>query len=568
MSDRHPDIPHALLTPLSPDPHPHRRRLSLWLISLLLFLPFYYPVLTHFLDPPPGLFPTGFIQPDMPYYVGNAREHFDDGSFHLFYGLPYSPFYSTPRIYFQPQTLLLGVIVHFTGVDPAVAYLIFGVVFGVICCRLALALFEQLFGLRTPAQWLTAAGLLWGGGMLVAVGAAKWVGSGDPNDLFAYDPAGGMWFLNFGRNLLYPTEAYYHAIWLAATICLLRRWYRAVLALVALMGASHPFTGVQLVLVVLAWTALERFWVGNREVPIPFLAALGALLLLHLGYYRWFLGLWIEHRIVEHQWISESQDWTYEAKHFLPAYALTGLLTAWTIRTPRLARAIFSRASSRLLAVGAVVSFALANNEFALRPNIQPLHFTRGYVWMPLYLLGAPALMAGFGWLLNRRIRLTKVAGTAAIVVALVADNAVFLSTFRGRTGSDQLWIQADFRELATFLNQPEQAGTVVLTPPQPRHIYNPFAYLLTVYTPLRTWLSHPYNTPLKFQRHRELRDLFADGIFLPVWSMMNLLIILPAGLAPPDWLTARGGREVYADRTYAVYRIDAAPAAPSGTKQ
>src|SRR5262245_48618884 len=126
-----------------------------WLASLLLLAPFAYPFVTHFLGAPAGMSPSGFIQPDMPYYVGNAREHFDNGGFTLAYGLPYSPSYDTPRIYFQPQTLVLGVVMKVSGLDPAALFLLFGVVSGLACIRLALALFERRFGLTSAAHWLS-----------------------------------------------------------------------------------------------------------------------------------------------------------------------------------------------------------------------------------------------------------------------------------------------------------------------------------------------------------------------------------------------------------------------------
>jgi hypothetical protein len=544
------------------------RALRLWLISFLLFLPFYYPYLTHFLLAPPGALPTGFIQADQPYYMGNAREHFDDGGFHLFYGLPYSPFYGARRIYFQPQTLVLGVIQHFTRLDPGVVYILFGVVWGVICCRLALSLFEQLFGLRTVPQWLAAIGFVWGGGLLVALGTLRWLETGLLDDLFAYDPFGGMWFLNFGRNFIYPLEAYYHALWLGATTCLLRRRYLPALALVALTSASHPFTGVQLICVVLTWAGVERFWIRNREIPMTFVVGLAALLLLHVAYYRWFLNLWIEHRLVEEQWIRMARDWTYEARHFIPAYALVGLMTAWVLRVPRLAARVFSQPFARLLAVWALVSFALANHEFALRPSIQPLHFTRGYVWMPLYILGTPSLIAGLVWLRAHRSKVVAAVGSAAVMAVLFTDNAVFLTTYHWRkdTARHEMWIVPGFRGLVAFLNRPEYAGSTVITPPHPGYAYDDLPYLLLTYTPLRTWHSNAVNTPQSERRRAEVIDLFARGEFLPIWSTMRLLVILEGYDAePPEWLRARNGQKVFANRRWVVYRLDPARAPSEG---
>ena len=544
------------------------RTLGLWVISSLLFLPFYYPFLTHFLFPPEGMLPTGFIQTDQPSYIANAREHFDDGSFHLSYGLPYSPSYDTRRIYFQPQTLVLGAIMYATKADPAALYLVFGIVWGIICCRLALALFEQLFGLRTAAQWLAAIGFVWGGGLLVALGALLWLNTGVLADLFALDPSGGLWFLNFGRNFIYPHEAYYHAVWLGAILCLLRRRYGFALALVALLAASHPFTGVQIICVVLTWAAVERFWIHNRDVPLAFIRVLIALLLLHLGYYRWFLNLWIEHRLLEEQWMRLARDWTYEVEHFIPAYALVGLMTAWRLRTPNLAASVLSRPCTRLLAFWAVVAFALANHEFALRPNIQPLHFTRGYVWMPLYLLGAPTLIAGLNWLRAHRSRVAAVLVSTAVMAVLVTDNAVFLATFHWRhdTRHVEMWIKPGFRELVTFLNQREHAGSVVITAPPADSEAEDFPYLLMAYTPLRAWHSYATNTPRSEHRRGEIIRLFARGEFLPIWSTMKLLVILETHDAePPEWLLARNGRQVYANQSYVVYQLEPPPLRSDG---
>jgi hypothetical protein len=244
-------------------------------------------------------------------------------------------------------------------------------------------------------------------------------------------------------------------------------------------------------------------------------------------------------------------------------------MTAWMLRTPSRAVTLFSQPFTRLLGVWAVVSFALANHEFALRPNIQPLHFTRGYVWMPLYILGVPTLIAGVTWLREHRSRLAAIVGSAALMAVLVTDNVVFLATFHWRkeTRQHEMWVMPGFRGLVDFLDRPEQAGSLVITPLHPGYDYDHFPYLLTAYTPLRTWQSHAMNTPQSRQRHDEVIKLFATGEFLPIWSTMRLLVILEADNAePPDWLTARNGRRVYANQSYVVYRLDPAPARPGGS--
>jgi len=44
------------------------------------------------------------------------------------YGNPFSPFYDTPRIYFQPLILVLGVVWRLSGWDPGVVFTLVGFV--------------------------------------------------------------------------------------------------------------------------------------------------------------------------------------------------------------------------------------------------------------------------------------------------------------------------------------------------------------------------------------------------------------------------------------------------------
>ena len=70
-----------------------------------------------------GTVPTGFILYDMPYYMANAREHFDQG-FQFAYGNPYAQ-YGTPAIYSQPHIFLLAILEHL-GMGPGITFNLFG----------------------------------------------------------------------------------------------------------------------------------------------------------------------------------------------------------------------------------------------------------------------------------------------------------------------------------------------------------------------------------------------------------------------------------------------------------
>ena len=240
-----------------------RRGAVRWAASLALFLPVIVFYLCELLRGDGRSF-TGFIQYDQPSYMADARAFFS-GGFHLFYGNPYSPNPDTPRIYFQIHLLLLGLVQKVTGWDPGVVYVLFGFWAGLVCVRVAMALYEEVAGLRSRADWLELVLFVWGGGILELMGLgyhAVTQGTSLFKDVFAFDPADGWWFLNLGRNLVYPTEAYYHALALGLILVTLRGNFRAAMALGILLMLSHPFTGLQMLLVVAVWGGYR---VGGAE---------------------------------------------------------------------------------------------------------------------------------------------------------------------------------------------------------------------------------------------------------------------------------------------------------------
>ncbi len=80
----------------------------------------------------------------------------------------------------------------------------------------------------------------WGGGVLSLLGLAIGHFTGTPfaKAALLFDPADGWWTLNFGRNLVLPTEAYYHGVFLLAILMLSRKRTGWTLALAALLSIS------------------------------------------------------------------------------------------------------------------------------------------------------------------------------------------------------------------------------------------------------------------------------------------------------------------------------------------
>jgi hypothetical protein len=517
---------------------PHRA--MRWAACLALFLPVMVLYLCEYLRGDGRAF-TGFIQYDQASYMANARAYFD-GGFHIFYGNPYSPDPNTPRIYFQIHLFVLGLVEKVTSWDPGLIYVLFGFVAGVICIRVAMALYEDVAGLRTRVDWLGLVLFIWGGGILELMGACS-------HSLFAFDPAGGWWLLNLGRNLVYPTEAYYHALALGLILVARRGNFRAAIVLGVVLLLSHPFTGLQILLVVTVWAGVESVLLRNRAVPFLFAATMAYLVFLHLLYYVVLLNMFEEHRVIFAQW---SLAWTESAMTALGADILVGLLAFWAIRTLALAREVFSHAGARLLAAWFVVSIILAHHDLFFPPK-QPLHFTHGYSWCALFLLGVGPLRRLLETILSWRAPLMRWTALALIFVLAFSDNAIWL-IYQGMHLEPALALDNPDRELFRWLNQRPEPHAELLVSTSSRL---PLTFLAMTYTDYRGWAAHYATTPYALERNREVDDFFKTGKASPGWSGKAIFVMLSKLESTKQIKESSWGDPIFQNSEYEVYRID-----------
>src|SRR5207302_7200411 len=167
----------------------------------------------------------------------------------------------------------------------------------------------------------------------------------------------------------------------------------------------------------------------------------------------------------------------------------------------------------RLLLVWFAVSFALANHDLVMAP-LQPLHFTRGYIWAPLFLLGAPLL-----------VRLIARAARAAVAPTLVPALIAGLFVFDNAAwfGRAAMWEHYSNEPNGIALDAPERAVLASLQDPHYRGYLlvsqSPkLGYLATVYSPLRAWYSHISHTPQAKHRKTELTAFSATGTEPEAW--------------------------------------------------
>ena len=111
----------------------------------------------------------------------------------------------------------------------------------------------------------------------LSVGYVLAIGGSPLADMFHFDPNEGFWFLNLGRTLIFTTEAFYHLVFLGCVVLVLRRQFAAALLGAAILSASHPFTGLQLLAVLGVWSMVDRFVVTSDRPPLFFTAGLAAL---------------------------------------------------------------------------------------------------------------------------------------------------------------------------------------------------------------------------------------------------------------------------------------------------
>jgi hypothetical protein len=207
------------------------------------------------------------------------------------------------------------------------------------------------------------------------------------------------------------------------------------------------------------------------------------------------------------------------------AYTPVALLVLWRLRRWKRIQRVMAVPHWRLMGVWALVSFGLANHELFITPH-QPLHFTRGYIWTPLFLLGAATLIGIFRRLRSLRSRILYLGLATLLVAGWVCDNTVWLwlNSCRQVTG---LYMREDTFQLLKVLRRL----------PQPQNDWLLFsndvnlAYYAQTYTGVRAWYSHIYCTPFTKQRRGEITDFLATGI-------------LPAGLPRGRTMIAMVGED------------------------
>ncbi len=460
-------------------------------LSTLVVLPFLAIPLAHLASAPESA--TGFFHEELPYYVANGRAAFERGNGWL-YPNPYDPDPAAPAIYFHWLLWGIGKLVTSLGLDPGqliiALTLVMAPVFSLMTWKLVACLTrDHRWQLPNFVMAMTGGGLLVLGAIVVSGTSA--LKSGDT--LLAFDPGRGLWFLNWGRNALFPTEAIYHCLVIGCWMAEIRGQSWRSLFWCGLLATTHPWSGLELLLTVCTWRLL--LWITDRRLSIAVQLCLAAgMLAIFLAYYRWWLPQFDHHARLQHVW---ELDWSLSTRSAVLAYGL--VLTAVA------ARLVLGTAwtrGDRFLMVALMVATGLVFHDRFIKP-VQPLHFTRGYLWMPLFLLGLPAYESLWAWLQQRRLQLAVM---PLLLLCFATDNLVFSWVHTGWQYRLERGyrLTAGDRALLDHLGK-HHAGSVVLTEAE---LLN---YLMPAYAPVRPWMGHPFNTP-DFQTRKDHMQQLSRG--------------------------------------------------------
>jgi hypothetical protein len=487
-----------------------------WLLALLLSSPIILFFLANLFYHNSDLVSTGFIQYDNVTYAGNSIQYTWTEHKSIFYANRLNDSHTYTPIYFNPQLLILAGLFKL-GIPPGIAMMLFTLFSAILFFRIVIAIYDLI---KPGKEYRTLNIVLfsWGGGVLCASGMLLHVTgriTGDIwNSLFALDPAHGWWGLNAGRSLFFSLEAWYHALFFATILFILKKKWSLAATLLMMLCLSHPFSGIELLLILLTWLGVEIF-INRKKVPAYFIISVCILLGFHLWYYLVYLNSFPEHHSVFQQY---GLNWRYRFYHFIPAYFITGflLVIAWRIEG---FRSFFSKSHNRLFICWGLVAFTLANHELFIRP-MQPIHFTRGYVWSALFLAGLPGLQYLWKYFSKKKAMLIYF---SAFFLLFVSDNLLWIWKNSRRVNEPSLisHITREQEEVVNLLSKQASYNDLIVGSDEV------IPYLASVRTKSNIWISHPYNTPFYSFKRDIYRSFIQTGNLPAAWDGLRIIFLI-----------------------------------------
>ncbi len=492
---------------------------SLLIRSILFSIPVILFVIHHFFYHAQGLIPTGFSLDDNPVYMANAHQYLDAGHFSFNYSNPFDGNTNSPAIYLQPHNYLFAFLMKL-GLEPGYILSFFGLFFTILAIFTGLKIIQQIYPAinhQSKIHFL----FTWGGGLVALTGllVAMIVYKNFPpplDSIFIGDPGNGWWGMNFGRTLFIPMEAYYHFLFLLAVLFIVKARWKAALATGFFLSLSHPFTGIEYFSIICGWSLIEKLFMKNKSLPWYFVIGNVLIILLTAWYYLVYLNSFKEHRILHDQF---SVGWTFSFYVIIPAYILVLALSLLQFVQNKSIKKYFADSHQRLFFAWGLIAFLLSKHEWFIKP-MQPIHFTRGYIWMGLFLFAIPTIV----WVFNK-LKQFKYSGLAITVFLLIflSDNILWtINLLRKKEKSE--WVghlSSDTKKTLEWLSHNTTNQDLLFSN---EYLVN---YLSNVYGSSYSWYSHFYNTPEYEKRKSQALAFLTTGTPLKEWENKRIIIVM-----------------------------------------
>ncbi|MEN6624775.1 MAG: hypothetical protein ABFD69_00950 [Candidatus Sumerlaeia bacterium] len=479
----------------------------------------------------PGEYFLGLVHPDQPVYYALAREAFESGN-GLAYASPYSNQPDSPRVYSHFCFLVIGYIWKLTGLPlPALDYLL-RAVFGIAAMLLVVRLFRAALPRSAPIAFGAAAviscgGIAWAVALFQLIEYHVFFGAGPASwdsylTLFKQAESGyGEWYLNVFGNLAFVHELMFHVLFLAGALALVRGRAWLATAMLFLVWWSHPYTGLQLGLIAGAFLIVEVIR-GRRAWVLPLLAV-AAINILFVAYYLVFLPRFAEHASVYEQMRRFSTPML--ASKLLPAYGVfMGLAVAYAA-APDFRRLLKESAPARLMLAWLVVTAGLIFHDkllFFMKP-FQPMHFTRGYLFVPLVYFATCAmgrLKARQNWSSRKYAFLLGI-----LLIVQLPDNLIRTAMLRAEV-NDKYFIYQIYKTPRATIDILQKLDAVQPTLTVHAIGLDNVEKLIPVLTHHRAALAHLYNTPFQNEK-RDLVEKLNRDVSLDLVHRLKITALL-----------------------------------------
>ena len=524
-----------------------RRNIKKWGFAFLLASPVFYLYGLHFLNYDSLHSPTGFIQWEHILYMCSSKEY-ATGNATFLYEWPVMNNYNNGKVFFQPQIFILGYLWKWINCQPGYIMAVFGLVFAVLTLRIVINIIDLVLPADKHKKLITIL-FCWGGGILSASGILLhftfFNGSAAnlSNHIFFLDPAGGSWCLNFGRSLIYPLEAYYHFLFAICILLVLKRNFPAVFLVMVLLIFSHPYTAIEIISIILVWLVAEVYYFKNKLLKGADVWYIFSALILFFIYYGIILN-----RIEIYRQINKinTLDWGYKAWHFIPAYAIVWLLSFFAIKNVPALKLHFATASNRLFFWWGTVAFLLSVHGFAIKP-VQPIHFTRGYVYAGFFLFGMPVLQTMVEKLLLQRARGYIV--ISALVFVFLFDNITWFCFAAERKNGAGVYFTTSETEVIDYFKNKNEKGIVIGS--EKNYELNAGIQLYTKY---KGWIPHPYLTLDADTKRMAVDSLLVKSKIDESWKTRPVYLYCAKN---DSTLQIRDSTPVFENSSYKIFKIN-----------